>query len=148
MLHLKERKKIHTHLLPSCFSLPSKVHTLHEKWITIIQWIAFIPLIGFAFQTHEFVVAIFGVLRPIEDSVGIRKSVGTEKADLFRRKMKAAYRATALSMGTLFIAYTTIGISGALAFGVSVHPDVMYNFKAESPFVLAGMEGLAEFDYW
>lgn len=105
-----------------------------NTWSIILKCLTFIPLIGFAFQTHEFVVVVFGVIRPIRD-------LSTNTIDsnyLAKGKMVSMRYCIFLSMSTLFILYTTFGLLGLLTFGSEVYPDIMYNFKAESPFVLFG----------
>ncbi|XP_022664435.1 putative sodium-coupled neutral amino acid transporter 7 isoform X2 [Varroa jacobsoni] len=78
-----------------------------------------VPTVCFAYQTHEVVVPIYANLR--------------------NRHLYEMLRATLLCMAVLFTIYSTTGILGCITFGAAVRPDVIQNFDANSPYVLAGI---------
>lgn len=77
-----------------------------------------IPIVCFAYQTHEVVIPIY--------------------ANLGRRSLGNMSLATTLCMLILFVVYSSTGVLGYLTFGSSVRPDIMQNFDANSPWVLVG----------
>lgn len=86
--------------------------------------IACIPVICFAYQCHEVVVPVYSCME--------------EK----QRNMKNFAKATALTLGLLFVLYCTAGTFGYLTFGSNVTADIMVQYDASDPFVMIGILAL------
>ncbi|CAG2101308.1 unnamed protein product [Medioppia subpectinata] len=89
---------------------------------SIVSLFAALPVVCFAYQTHEIVVPIYACM-----------------AD---RKLKSFSKATALALVLLFVLYCLSGTFGYLTFGAYVSPDIMQMFDARDPVVAAGIFAL------
>ncbi|CAG2161906.1 unnamed protein product [Oppiella nova] len=89
---------------------------------SMVSLFAALPVVCFAYQTHEIVVPIYACM-----------------AD---RKLKSFSKATALALFLLFFLYCLSGTFGYLTFGAYVSPDIMQMFDARDPVVAAGIFAL------
>lgn len=87
-----------------------------------IEFIAALPVVFFAYQTHEIVI-------PVHVSMN-DKSLG------------AFGKATGLSLAILLVLYCLGGTYGYLTFGSKVAPDIMLMYDAHDPLVVAGILAL------
>lgn len=76
------------------------------------------PVICFAYQSHEIVLPIYAVLA--------------------KPKTKNFLKATVGSLLTLFFIYTLGGTYGYLTFGSRVSADIIQMYDARDPIVVAG----------
>ncbi|XP_054165008.1 sodium-coupled neutral amino acid transporter 7-like [Oppia nitens] len=87
-----------------------------------VSLFAALPVVCFAYQTHEIVVPIY--------------------ACMSERKLKSFSKATALALLLLFLLYCFAGTFGYLTFGAYVSADIMQLFDARDPVVAAGIIAL------
>jgi len=80
--------------------------------------IAVVPVICFAYQTHEVVVPVY--------------------ASMKTRTVRNFTKTTILTLAILFILYSTAGTFSYLTFGVNVSSDIMMMYDARQPIVLFG----------
>lgn len=99
--------------------IPGPIKTYPDSIVSVF---AALPVICFAYQTHEIVVPVYACM-----------------AD---RKIFSFVKATVLALSLLFVLYCISGTYGYLTFGGSVAPDIMQMYNAEDPIVTAGIIAL------
>lgn len=80
--------------------------------------IAVIPVICFAYQTHEIAVPVY--------------------ASMKTRTVRNFTKSTILTLAILFILYSIAGTFAYLTFGVNVSADIMMMYDTRQPIVLLG----------
>lgn len=80
--------------------------------------IAIIPVICFAYQTHEIVVPVY--------------------ASMKTRTVRNFTKTTALTLTILFVLYSVAATFSYLTFGVNVSSDIMMMYDTKQPIVLFG----------
>lgn len=100
--------------------VPGKVKTMPDS---AIQVFVVIPVISFAYQTHEIVVPVYACMR--------------------QRNLRNFGKSTFLAMAILFVIYCIAGSFGYKTFGSHVAPDIMEQYDATDPIVLIGIGALA-----
>ena len=83
-----------------------------------MEFISIVPVIAFAYQTHEVLLPIYANMR--------------------ERNISSLVKTTCCCMLMLFCIYSTMGTYGYLAFGSGVKPDIMQMFDGQRPEVLIG----------
>lgn len=89
---------------------------------SFISLLTVIPMISFAYQTHEIVVPVY--------------------ACMSNRNIWDFSKATALAMFFLFVVYTIAGTFGYWTFGSMVPQDIMQLYNARDPIVMVGILAL------
>ena len=84
-----------------------------------LEFVAALPVVFFAYQTHEIVIPVH--------------------ASMSDRRIHAFSKATGLSLLILLILYCLAGTYGYLTFGSKVAPDIMMMYDADDPIVVAGI---------
>ncbi|XP_023219875.1 putative sodium-coupled neutral amino acid transporter 7 isoform X1 [Centruroides sculpturatus] len=84
-----------------------------------IEVFVVVPVICFAYQTHEIVVPVYACMR--------------------NRNLADFTKATFLALGFLMVIYCMAGSFGYLTFGSYVAPDIMQQYDATDPIVLIGV---------
>ena len=87
-----------------------------------MEFIAALPVIFFAYQTHEIVIPVH--------------------ASMSDRSLHAFSKATGLSMIILLFLYCCAGTFGYMTYGSNVAPDVMLMYDATDPIVVTGIIAL------
>ncbi|KAF7489338.1 Putative sodium-coupled neutral amino acid transporter 7 [Sarcoptes scabiei] len=89
---------------------------------SILEFIAALPVVFFAYQTHEIVIPVYD-------------SMSTKSIKNFSKSFLSA-------MIVLLFLYCLAGSFGYLTFGSKVAPDIMLMYNARDPIVLAGIIAL------
>ncbi|CAG2165230.1 unnamed protein product [Oppiella nova] len=89
---------------------------------SIMSFLAALPVVCFAYQTHEIVVPVY--------------------ACLSHRTTTTFMKSTGLALSVLFVVYCISGTFGYYTFGGTVAPDVMQMYNASDPIVSAGIVAL------
>lgn len=100
-------------------AVPGHIKTMPDS---AVQVFVVIPVISFAYQTHEIVVPVYACMK--------------------NRNLRDFGKATFLAMGFLFFIYCTAGSFGYKTFGSLVAPDIMEQYNANDPVVLIGIGAL------
>ncbi|OTF75373.1 sodium-coupled neutral amino acid transporter 7-like protein, partial [Euroglyphus maynei] len=87
-----------------------------------LEFIAALPVVFFAYQTHEIVI-------PVYDTMSEKNIQSFSKSIL-------------VSMAALLVLYCIAGSYGYLTFGSNVAPDIMLMYNAKDPIVFAGIVAL------
>jgi len=91
----------------------------------IVQWfepLAIIPVLCFAYQTHEVIVPVYACMK--------------------QRFMSHFMKASISGLIILFLLYNLVGAYGYLTFGANVGPDIMSLYDAKDPVVVVGIVAL------
>ena len=99
--------------------IPGPIKTYPDS---VVSFLAALPVVGFAYQTHEIVVPVYACLQ--------------------ERNTKNFMKITFLSLSLLFVLYCVSGTYGYLTFGGTVAPDVMQMYNPFDPIVSAGIVAL------
>lgn len=84
--------------------------------------LAVVPILCFAYQTHEIIVPVYACMKG--------------------RCLKQFIKATFLGLVILFMLYNLVGIYGYMTFGSRVDPDIMSLYNAKDPVVIVGVIAL------
>ncbi|UXI14228.1 putative sodium-coupled neutral amino acid transporter 7 [Sarcoptes scabiei] len=95
---------------------------LASIYIIFLNFIAALPVVFFAYQTHEIVIPVYD-------------SMSTKSIKNFSKSFLSA-------MIVLLFLYCLAGSFGYLTFGSKVAPDIMLMYNARDPIVLAGIIAL------
>lgn len=90
-----------------------------------IQWfqpLAIVPVLCFAYQTHEVVVPVYACMQ--------------------ERVIGSFMKASIFGLIILFFLYNLVGAYGYLTFGANVGPDIMSLYDAKDPIVIVGIVAL------
>lgn len=93
-----------------------------STFTSMMDVVSIIPVICFAYQTHEVLVPIY--------------------ANMEDRRIGNLTKSTIVCMSILFLIYSLMGTYGYLTFGMSIKPDIMQMFDATRPSVLIGIGAL------
>ncbi|XP_028967688.1 putative sodium-coupled neutral amino acid transporter 7 [Galendromus occidentalis] len=89
---------------------------------SFMEFISIVPVICFAYQTHEVLLPIYANMR--------------------ERNINSLVKTTSCCMLMLFVIYSAMGTYGYLTFGSGVKPDIMQMFDGQRPEVLIGIAAL------
>lgn len=89
---------------------------------SLMKFIAALPVVFFAYQTHEIVI-------PVHQSM----------AD---KSLRSFTKSTVVALASLLVLYCLAGTYGYMTFGSNVAPDVMLMYDAHDPVVVAGIVAL------
>ncbi|UYV67723.1 SLC38A7 [Cordylochernes scorpioides] len=89
---------------------------------SIVDLLTVIPVICFAYQTHEIVIPVYACMRD--------------------RNIKAFIKVTGVTMIFLMANYFLAGTYGYMTFGANVSPDIMQQYDAKNPLILVGIVAL------
>lgn len=101
---------------------PFHTYEIRTSPESALEFIAALPVVFFAYQTHEIVI-------PVYDSMSEKNIQNFSKSIL-------------VSMASLLVLYCLAGSFGYLTFGSNVAPDIMLMYNANDPIVLAGIVAL------
>lgn len=93
--------------------------------VKMVQWfepLAIIPVLCFAYQTHEVIVPVYSCMK--------------------QRHIGHFMKASIFGLIILFFLYNLVGAYGYLTFGTNVGPDIMSLYDAKDPVVVIGIVAL------
>lgn len=108
-------------MLPSANNTTESVIN-HKKSVQWFEPLAIVPVLCFAYQTHEVIVPVYACMQ--------QRSIGHfMKASIF-------------GLVILFFLYNLVGAYGYLTFGANVGADIMSLYDAKDPVVVVGVVAL------
>lgn len=96
--------------------------SITENTFRLFESLAIIPVLCFAYQTHEVIVPVYACMK--------------------RRHIGHFMRASIFGLVILFFLYNLVGAYGYLTFGENVGPDIMSLYDAKDPIVVVGIVAL------
>lgn len=99
--------------------------TSSSELIKSVRWfeqVAIIPVLCFAYQTHEVIVPVYACMK--------------------ERSMASFMKASVFGLIILFLLYNLVGAYGYLTFGSDVGADIMSLYDASDPIVVVGIVAL------
>lgn len=103
-------------------STHSQIHHPITSSVNWVQSLIVVPVLCFAYQTHEVIVPVYACMK--------QRSIGH------------FMRASMFGLVILFLLYNLVGAYGYLTFGKNVDPDIMSLYDAKDPVVVVGIVAL------